>query len=90
MSTGWGMLLKPAAARGLLCSGPATDGGVTFVSPAAWLGRPVTPVPADEAERATLLRFLAANGPATAADVARWWGEQPGPAQRCCPASTPG
>lgn len=29
-----------------------------------------------------LLRFLAANGPATAGDVARWWGEQPAPAKR--------
>nr|WP_228740260.1 crosslink repair DNA glycosylase YcaQ family protein [Pseudonocardia oceani] len=33
LSTGWGALLKPAAARGLLCSGPAADGAVTFVSP---------------------------------------------------------
>ncbi|QJY49143.1 DNA glycosylase AlkZ-like family protein [Pseudonocardia broussonetiae] len=82
LSTGWGALLKPAAARGLLCSGPAADGAVTFVSPAAWLGRPLAPPPAAEAEREVLLRFLAANGPATAADVARWWGEQPAPARR--------
>ncbi|MBW0115234.1 DNA glycosylase AlkZ-like family protein [Pseudonocardia abyssalis] len=83
LSTGWGALLKPAAARGLLCSGPpADDGGVTFVSPAAWLGRPLAPVPAEEAERAVLLRFLAANGPATAVDVGRWWGERPAPAER--------
>ena len=82
MSTGWGALLKPAAARGLLCSGPATDDGVTFVAPASWLGRSVEPVPAAEAERATLLRFLTANGPATAVDVSRWAGEQPGPAKR--------
>lgn len=82
LSTGWGMLLKPAAARGLLCSAPAVDGAVTFVSPAAWLGRPLAPVPAVDAERAVLLRFLAANGPATAVDVSRWWGEQPAPAKR--------
>ncbi|MHA6628431.1 winged helix DNA-binding domain-containing protein, partial [Pseudonocardia sichuanensis] len=82
LSTGWGALLKPAAARGLLCSGPATDGAVTFVGPAAWLGRPLRPVDAAEADREVLLRFLAANGPATPADVARWWGEQPGPARR--------
>lgn len=82
MSTGWGMLLKPAAARGLLCSGPAVDGAVTFVSPAGWLGRPLAPPPAEEAERAVLLRFLEANGPATAVDVSRWWGEQPAPAKR--------
>jgi Winged helix DNA-binding domain len=82
LSTGWGALLKPAAARGLLCSGPATDGAVSFVSPAAWLGRPVRPVDAPAANREVLLRFLAANGPATAADLARWWGEQPAPARR--------
>ncbi|MFB9383713.1 DNA glycosylase AlkZ-like family protein [Pseudonocardia petroleophila] len=83
LSTGWGALLKPAAARGLLCSGPPTDDGtVTFVSPAARLGRPLDPLPAGEAERAVLLRFLAANGPATAVDVGRWWGEQPAPAKR--------
>lgn len=78
MATGWGALLKPAAARGLLCSGP--DG--TFVSPAGWLGRPLDEWPADEANETVLLRFLAANGPATAGDVARWWGEQPAPAKR--------
>lgn len=82
LSTGWGMLLKPAAARGLLCSGPAVDGAVTFVSPAGWLGRPLAPPPAEEAERAVLLRFLEANGPATSVDVSRWWGEQPAPAKR--------
>lgn len=82
MSTGWGALLKPAAARGLLCSGPAADGAATFVAPAAWLGRPVAPVEPAAANREVLLRFLAANGPATPADVARWWGEQPAPAKR--------
>jgi hypothetical protein len=82
LSTGWGALLKPAAARGLLCSGPARDGAVTFVGPAAWLGRPLRPVDAAAADREVLLRFLAANGPATPGDVARWWGEQPGPARR--------
>jgi hypothetical protein len=83
LSTGWGALLKPAAARGLLCSGPAADdGAVTFVAPAAWLGAPVTPLDTDAANREILLRFLAAGGPATPADVARWWGEQPAPARR--------
>jgi winged helix DNA-binding protein len=82
LSTGWGALFKPAASRGLLCSGPSVDGVVTFVSPAAWLGRPVRPVDASAANREVLLRFLAANGPATAVDVARWWGDQPAPARR--------
>jgi Winged helix DNA-binding domain len=82
LATGWGALLKPAAARGLLCSGPAVDGAVTFVGPSAWLGRPAAPVEPAAANREILLRFLTANGPATAADVARWWGEQPAPAKR--------
>lgn len=78
LATGWGALLKPAAARGLLCSGPpAGDGAVTFVSPG-----PLSPWAAEEAEPAVLARFLAANGPATAVDVGRWWGEQPAPARR--------
>jgi hypothetical protein len=71
-----------AAARGLLCSGPTRDGAVTFVGPAAWLGRHLAPAAPAAANRDVLRRFLAANGPATAADVARWWGEQPAPAKR--------
>jgi hypothetical protein len=82
LSTGWGALLKPAAARGLLCSGPTRDGAVTFVGPAAWLGRHLAPVEPAAANGDVLRRFLAANGPATATDVARWWGEQPAPAKR--------
>jgi hypothetical protein len=82
LSTGWGVVFKPAASRGLLCSGPTTDGAVTFVSPAAWLGRPLRPIDPAAANREVLLRFLAANGPATATDVARWWGDQPAPAKR--------
>jgi Winged helix DNA-binding domain len=42
----------------------------------------LVPVGAAAANREILLRFLSANGPATAADVARWWGEQPAPAKR--------
>ncbi|RZT85447.1 winged helix DNA-binding protein [Pseudonocardia sediminis] len=82
LATGWGALLKPAAARGLLCSGPADGQTSTFVSPAAWLGRTVTGLDAGTANREVLLRFLSVNGPATTADVARWWGEQPAPARR--------
>ena len=82
LATSWGAMLKPAAARGLLCSGPPDGTTSTFVSPTGWLGRTLTPLPAEEANREVLLRFLAANGPATPADVARWWGEQPAPARR--------
>ncbi|ODT98080.1 MAG: hypothetical protein ABS81_28660 [Pseudonocardia sp. SCN 72-86] len=81
LSTSWGLLLKPAAARGLLCFGPNDGTRSTFVSPTGWLGRDVPHVGAEEADRALLLRFLGANGPATLADVAHWWGEQPAPAR---------
>jgi hypothetical protein len=82
LSTGWGALLKPAAARGLLCSGPVVDGAVTFVSPAAWRGTPLAAVDPAAAKREVLSRFLASTGPATAADLAHWWGEEPAPAKR--------
>lgn len=82
LATSWGALLKPAAARGLLCSGPSSGPRSTFVSPAGWLGRAVEPVDEEAAERHLLLAFLAVNGPATVADIARWWGEQPAPARR--------
>lgn len=82
LSLSWAMLLKPAAARGLLLSGPHVDPGLGFVSPTAWLGRPLVPPDPATANRQVLLRFLAANGPATAVDVARWWGEAPTPARR--------
>jgi hypothetical protein len=75
LSSGWGAVLKPAANRGLLCFGPDRERNVTFVRPDDWLGDTgVAPAP-DEALRLVLLRFLDAYGPATHADVARWFGE---------------
>jgi hypothetical protein len=76
LTSGWGAVLKPAANRGVLCFGPDRDANVTFVRPDEWLGDTgPAPEPA-EAMRLVLRRFLDAYGPATPADVARWFGER--------------
>jgi uncharacterized protein YcaQ len=71
--SGWGALLKPSAHRGDLCFGPNRGRNVTFVRPDRWLGKLDRPDPGD-AEREVVRRFLAAYGPATADDFARWIG----------------
>jgi Winged helix DNA-binding domain len=77
MKSGWGMILKPVARRGLLCFGPSRGQSVTFARPQQWLGawREVDPeVALTEVAR----RYLRAYGPATKEDFARWWGNWPG------------
>ena len=71
--SGWGALLKPSAHRGELCFGPMRGRNVTFVRPDRWLGGLDRPSQ-EEAERELVRRFLAAYGPATADDLARWLG----------------
>jgi len=75
----WGALLKPAAALGRLCFAPSKGQQVRFTRPDSWLGgwRERDP---DEALLEVFRRFLAASGPVTREDVARWWGV-PSPAQ---------
>ncbi|MFO7167172.1 MAG: winged helix DNA-binding domain-containing protein [Chloroflexota bacterium] len=79
--SGWGALLKPSAWSGALCFGPGQGQNVTFVHPRRWLHgwREFEP---QEALREVARRFLAAYGPATPEDFARWWGTDPGPAKR--------
>lgn len=77
LRSGWAAVFKPAANRGLLCQGPPVDGGVTFVSPARWLGHTGTEPDRDAALAAVLARFLETNGPATHEDFARWLGVMP-------------
>ncbi len=76
LGQGWGMLLKPAAFHGLLCFGPNEGRNVTFVRPDQWAGawKPVDP---DEAMDEIVRRYLAAYGPASREDLARWWGSTP-------------
>ena len=69
--SGWGAVLKPAAARGLICFGPQRGQHVTFVAPRAWLHgwHDVEPdAGVDEVVRRCLDRF----GPMTADELHRW------------------
>jgi hypothetical protein len=77
MRSGWGMILKPVARRGLLCFGPSRGASVTFVKPQQWLGE-WQEVDPDEALLEVARRYLRAYGPATKEDFARWWGNWPG------------
>jgi hypothetical protein len=73
--SGWGALLKPSARRGDLCFGPNRGRNVTFVRPDRWLRLRALPrLDQEEARREIVRRFLAAYGPATAADLGRWLG----------------
>jgi hypothetical protein len=77
----WGSLLKPSAYRGELCFAPNAGQNVRFTRPDRGLdlGPPVDP---DVAAAEVTRRFLAANGPATRDDYARWWGLSPAEAGR--------
>jgi uncharacterized protein YcaQ len=78
LRNGFGSLLKPAAFLGLLCFAPDLGRNVRFTRPDRWLGgwQPADP---DEAARAVARRYLAAYGPATREQFARWFGD-PSPA----------
>jgi hypothetical protein len=69
----WGALLKPAAALGLLCFAPSKGQQVRFTSPRTWLGGWAARDPEEAMDEVTR-RFLAASGPVTREDFARWWG----------------
>jgi len=69
----WGALLKPAAALGLLCFAPSQGQQVRFTRPDSWLGGWTGHDP-EAAMDAVTRRFLAASGPVTREDFARWWG----------------
>jgi len=69
----WGALLKPAAALGLLCFAPGQGQQVRFTRPDTWLGGWTGHDPGQAMDEVTR-RFLAASGPVTREDFARWWG----------------
>jgi Winged helix DNA-binding domain len=69
----WGALLKPAAALGRLCFAPNQGQQVRFTRPDTWLGGWTDHDP-DQAMAEVTRRFLAASGPVTREDFARWWG----------------
>lgn len=73
----WGTILKPAAFAGGLCFGPSVGQCVRFTHPKSWLAaRQATNSKTDpQIATATITRrYLAAYGPATFHDLARWWG----------------
>ena len=69
----WGTILKPAAFAGHLCFAPGDGQRVRFTRPDTWLGVARPPLAPEQAVREVTRRFLAAYGPATARDLARWW-----------------
>jgi hypothetical protein len=77
LASGWGQTFKPAANQGFLAQGPPRGRNVTFVDPAAWLGRKIPDRDPETATGVTLARFLDANGPATVTDFSRWLGVDP-------------
>ena len=81
LGQGWGMLLKPAAFNGLLCFGRNEGRNVTFVRPDQWIGSWRAFDPEDSMDE-IVRRYLAAFGPASREDLARWWGDTPAFARR--------
>lgn len=69
----WGTLLRPAAFTGRLCFGPSLGQLVRFTRPASWLRSTLKAVDPEVATAEITRRFLAAYGPATYHDLARWW-----------------
>lgn len=69
----WGTVLKPSAFAGRLCFGPSLGQRVRFTSPNTWLSPPPESVDPQVATATVARRFLAAYGPATCHDLARWW-----------------
>jgi hypothetical protein len=69
----WGTFLKQAGNKGYVAQAWTGDSSVAFVRPDRWL-RSWRTVDSDEAMRTMLLRYLAAYGPASPAEVNRWWG----------------
>ena len=69
----WGTILRPAAFAGNLCFGPSLGQRVRFTRPDTWLATSLAKVDPQIATRAVARRYLAAYGPATYHDLARWW-----------------
>jgi hypothetical protein len=71
LRSGWGAVLKPMAARGQLAFGPPDGRSVTFVAPAAWLGK-WAPVEPDRAVADLVRAILDCYGPFGLDDLTRW------------------
>jgi uncharacterized protein YcaQ len=73
----WGAFLKPAAFQGRICFAPGEGQKVRFTRPDTWLPIPIERPEPDQALREIARRYLAAHGPATRDDLARWWAMTP-------------
>ena len=69
----WGTLLRPAAFTGRLCFAPSIGQRVRFTHPRTWVSTHHQPADTKEAAAEVTRRYLAAYGPATHHDMARWW-----------------
>ncbi len=74
VESSWGTILKPAAFSGRLCFGPNVGTRVQFTRPDSWLPGGMQLIDTKEATAEAARRFLAAHGPASMHDLARWWG----------------
>ncbi len=73
MSRVWSILRTPIA-EGLICYGPARGTEITYVRTTQWLPHNPKVMDPVEARKSLLLRYLAAYGPATSRDFAKWSG----------------
>ena len=78
----WGSYMKPASFRGQLCFAPSDDGRVRFTSPATWIPGGIDAPDSEDALREVTRRYLGAYAPATAEDLALWWGVGPARGRR--------
>lgn len=74
LTSGWGILLSPAAYQGALAFGPSLGAKATFLRPDRRI--PLRKrIPVGEAFVELFKRFLRSYGPATVRDFAHWWGD---------------
>jgi hypothetical protein len=76
----WQMALHQAAVEGLIVFGPQRGNRVTWVRTDQWLGQ-LPEMDGEAAQREVCRRFLAAYGPATHVEFARWFYTSPRAAQ---------
>lgn len=74
--------LNAVALTGAFCVVSHPGRAATFVRTDQWLGRPFTPMDAEQAAADLLRRYLRAYGPSTTHDFAQWAGIAPAQAQR--------
>lgn len=72
LRSGWGTFLKPPSFQGKLCFAPGEGQRVRFTNPETWLDGFESRDP-QEALVDVVRRYLGVFGPASNADLARWW-----------------